>query len=27
MFSKDFQGMVIEEFKPVDGNYLILIKK
>lgn len=27
MFSEDFKGMVIEEFKPVDGNYLIVIKK
>jgi hypothetical protein len=27
MFSKDFKGMIIEEFKPVNGNYLIVIKK
>jgi hypothetical protein len=27
MFSESFKGMIIEEFKPVDGNYLIVIKK
>ena len=27
MFSESFKGMIIEEFKPVDGNYLIIIKK
>jgi len=27
MFDKSFKGMIIEEFKPVDGNYLIIIKK
>ena len=27
MFSEDFKGMIVEEFKPVDGNYLIVIKK
>jgi len=27
MFSESFKGMIIEEFKPVDRNYLIVIKK
>ena len=27
MFDESFKGMIIEEFKPVDGNYLIVIKK
>lgn len=27
MFDESFKGMIIEEFKPVDGNYLIIIKK
>lgn len=27
MFSESFKGMIIEEFKPVNGNYLIVIKK
>jgi len=27
MFDKSFKGMIIEEFKPVNGNYLLIIKK
>jgi hypothetical protein len=27
MFDESFRGMVVQEFKPVDGNYLIVIKK
>jgi hypothetical protein len=27
MFDESFKGMIIEEFKPIDGNYLIIIKK
>lgn len=27
LFDESFKGMIIEEFKPVDGNYLIVIKK
>lgn len=27
MFDESFRGMIVEEFKPVDGNYLIVIKK
>jgi len=26
MFDKSFKGMIIEEFKPINGNYLIVIK-
>jgi hypothetical protein len=27
MFDESFKGMIVEEFKPVNGNYLIVIKK
>ena len=27
MFDDSFKGMIIQEFKPVNGNYLIIIKK
>lgn len=27
MFDKSFKGMIIQEFKPVNGNYLIVIKQ
>jgi hypothetical protein len=27
MFDESFKGLIIEEFKPMDGNYLIVIKK
>jgi hypothetical protein len=27
MFDESFKGMIVEEFKPVNGNYLIVIKQ
>jgi hypothetical protein len=27
MFDESFKGMIVEEFKPVNGNYLLIIKK
>ena len=27
MFDESFKGMIVEEFKPVNGNYLLIIKQ
>jgi hypothetical protein len=27
MFDDSFEGMIIQEFKPINGNYLIVIRK